>query len=303
MSDEHSVQNESDERRTLLDALREHVPQASMTTLRRMIGEQRVTVDGRPAASLKQAVRLDAEVKIRPSRKTLHKKALKKTLPPAAKLNPLKIVFEDADVLIVFKPADLLTSTVAREKRATALAIVREYLSATDPSARVGLIHRLDRDASGLLVFSKNHEAYESLKSQFFHHTVDREYQAIVRGRVKPRAGRIESRLVERADGSVHSARQPDSGQVAITDYEVIQSNAKRGSHPLTALRVRLQTGRKHQIRVQLSEKGWPIVGDKVYGGGRGKLQLRAISLGFDHPRSGERVTFSAPGLLLDGLG
>lgn len=282
--------------RTVLDALREQMPHASMTTLRAMIGDKRVAVDGKPAKSLKQLVESGQRVDVRQRRAP----SAVKTLPPAAKLNPLKIIHEDADVVVVFKPEDLLTSTVAREKRATALAIVREYLGATDPSARVGLIHRLDRDASGLLVFSKNHEAYESLKSQFFHHTVEREYEAVVRGRVKPRAGRIESNLVERADGSVHSTRQADAGQQAVTDYKVVQALPPVGRHPRTLLRVTLQTGRKHQIRVHLSEKGWPIVGDTVYGGGRGKLRLRAVKLSFDHPRTGERVTFTTAGFPLD---
>src|SRR4029079_12746335 len=120
---------------------------------------------------------------------------------PAALISPLKIVFEDQELLVVDKPAGLLTSTVPRERRPTALAIVRRYLGATSPDARVGLIHRLDKDASGLLVFSKSHLAYESLKGQFFKHTVERVYEAVVHGKPAPPAGRVASRLVERADG------------------------------------------------------------------------------------------------------
>ena len=121
----------------------------------------------------------------------------------------LRIIHEDADVLVVDKPAGLLTSTVPRERRPTLLKMVREYIERTDPRARVGLIHRLDRDASGLLIFSKNHQAYESLKRQFFKHTVDRIYLAVVHGKLNPPAGMIESRLVELPNGSVRASRRP----------------------------------------------------------------------------------------------
>jgi RluA family pseudouridine synthase len=217
-----------------------------------------------------------------------------------ASVHPLRIVHEDEDVLVVFKPAGLLTATTERERRATALKLVREYVERSSPRGRgrgrgrVGLIHRLDREASGLLVFSKNDRAYRSLKGQFFHHTVERVYEALVRGTPEPAAGRIESKLVEYADGTVHSTTHPKHGQVAITDYETIRSEP--GGR--TWVRVRLHTGRKHQIRAHLSERGWPIVGDRVYGGGvtsgggGGPLRLRAVRLSIDHPRTGERMVF-----------
>ena len=202
------------------------------------------------------------------------------------------IVYEDQDILVIDKPAGLLTSTVPREKRPTLLAQVREYVHRQDPRALVGLIHRLDREASGLLVFSKNDRAYRSLKSQFFHHTVMREYRAVVHGRPKPPAGRIESRLVERADGTVHSTRQHGKGQRAVSEYEVINSAGR-----LSLLRVILHTGRKHQIRVHLRERGNPVVGDILYGpqDGAVRLMLAATRLTFIHPRTGSEMTFRLP--------
>src|SRR6185503_6889650 len=114
----------------------------------------------------------------------------------------------------------------------------------------VGLIHRLDRDASGLLVFSKTHDAYLSLKRQFFDHSVERVYTAVVDGVPTPRSGRVQSWLVERADGTVYSTRRPGEGQRAVTDYEVTDRRKGR-----SLVRVTLHTGRKHQIRVHLSER------------------------------------------------
>jgi RluA family pseudouridine synthase len=202
---------------------------------------------------------------------------------------PFEIIFEDADILVIDKPAGLLTSTNPRERRPTALAAAREYLAATDRRAKIGLIHRLDRDASGLLVFSKNPRAFASLKRQFFNHTVDRVYLAVVSPPPKEKKGRIESSLVEWADGSVHSTRLRGRGQSAITDYSEISRNG-----PTAILRVKLLTGRKHQIRAHLSEKQFPIIGDTIYRGKPDKrgLMLAAVELSLDHPRTGERMEF-----------
>lgn len=201
----------------------------------------------------------------------------------------LTIVFEDDDILVIDKPPGLLTSTVPREKRPTALAMVRVHVAETSPGARVGLIHRLDRDASGLLIFSKNHGAYVSLKRQFFEHSVKRIYFALIAGAIDPLAGRIESRLVELPDGSVHSTRVSGKGERAVTHYKTVRRNAR-----YSLLRVMLETGRKHQIRAHLSERGAPIVNDPMYGSGKrtGMLMLVAAELEFTHPRSGKPMRF-----------
>jgi 23S rRNA pseudouridine1911/1915/1917 synthase len=206
--------------------------------------------------------------------------------------SPLRIVFEDDHLLVVDKPPGLLTSTVPRERRATLLALVTEYLARASPRARVGLIHRLDRDASGLLVFSKNPRAYHSLKKQFFQHTVDRIYHALTRGQLEPAAGRIESRLVELPDGRVRSTRRRDAGQPARTEYQTIRTTSE-----FSLLRVKLHTGRKHQIRAHLSERGAPIVNDPLYSDSprTGRLMLAATELAFDHPRTGGRLRFELP--------
>jgi 23S rRNA pseudouridine1911/1915/1917 synthase len=274
----------------LLDRLASDFPTAKRQTLRRMIAAGRVRVNGVRATRATQPISGDdtIEVSSQPKKRAPHAGAERQRRPGCP---PLKIIFEDADVLVVDKPAGLLTSTVPREKRPTALALVREYVAATDPKARVGLIHRLDRDAAGLLVFSKSHIAYDSLKTQFFKHTVDRVYEATVHGKPNPPSGTIDSYLLERADGSVHSTDRHAKGQRAITHYEVLETKTKR-----SRVRVRLQTGRKHQIRVHLSERGCPIVGDTVYGrddDDSPSLMLAAVELAFEHPRTGKRVSFN----------
>jgi len=264
---------------TLLDRLREQFPTAKRQTLKRMVENRRVMVGGVAARRLDQSVDLGDRVMVVGEKKS------------SPKL-PFVIVHEDRDLLVINKPQGLLTSTVPREPRPTALAAVRDYLHLTDPSAKTGLVHRLDRDASGLLVFSKNNQAYDSLKKQFFHHTVSRVYHAIVSPRPKQTAARIESFLVERADGSVHSTQTPGRGQQASTHFTVAKCH---GSYAL--LRVTLHTGRKHQIRVHLLEFGCPIVGDAEYGGKTHTpgLMLSAVELGLEHPRTGIHMTFKIP--------
>lgn len=264
--------------KTLMDWLAARYPTAKRETLRRMVAGGRVTVNGAKPRTVKVEIGDGDEVEVsdRPRAK------------PQAGL-PFRIVHEDGDLLVVDKPAGLLTSTVPGERRPTLLAAVREYVLAREPRARVGLIHRLDRDASGLLVFSKSDLAYRSLKTQFFKHTVERVYLAVTNGVPNPRAGRIESRLEERADGTVYSTREPGNGERAVTHYEVVEHAGKRA-----VVRVRLETGRKHQIRVHLAQRGTPIVGDRVYGrdadedGPAARLMLVAVKLAVVHPRTGK---------------
>ena len=214
---------------TLLDHLLKLYPTAKRTTLRQMIDSGRVRINGLRARTLRQSISATDTISVMD--RTPQRQAVAPRLP-------FPIVYEDQDILVIDKPAGLLTSTVPNEKRPTALAQVREYLLASGARMQVGLIHRLDCDASGLLVFSKNHEAYLSLKRQFFEHSVERVYLALVHGIPTPRSGTIDSRLVERADGSVHSTDRPGRGERAITHYQSIAEGKGR-----SLLRVKLETG------------------------------------------------------------
>jgi 23S rRNA pseudouridine1911/1915/1917 synthase len=268
---------------TLLDWLAAHFSKAKKQTLKRMVEAGRVRVNGKPARKLAQPLEATDGVTVdeRPAsaRRAPHRSG------------ELEIMYEDADLLVVNKPAGLLTSTVEYERRPTLLARVKEHVEAPGRRNRVGLIHRLDRDASGLLVFSKNDAAYRSLKTQFFHHDVERVYTAVVRGVPHPPQAKIESHLLERADGTVYSTPEHGKGQRAATSYETVRVADDRKA---SLLKVTLHTGRKHQIRVHLSEKGNPIIGDRVYGGAvpGERLLLAATRLVVNHPRTGKRLTF-----------
>ena len=270
---------------TLLDWLVTKYPASKRLTLKKMVISGRVHINGHKAGRLKQPLSPDDRVEVTDR---AHQR-LPEPLAPV--LGSLSIVFEDEDLLVVNKPAGLLTSTVPRERRPTLLVKVRRYVARREPHATVGLIHRLDRDASGLLIFSKNAHAYQSLKSQFFHHDVKREYRVVVHGSPKPPIGQIETRLIERADGTVHSTKQVGRGRRAITRYKVLRTQGK-----LSLVRVMLHTGRKHQIRVHLAERGTPVVGDTVYGPPKpaARLMLAASHLTVRHPRTGEEISFDA---------
>ncbi len=261
--------------------LREQFPQAKQTTLRQMVRDGRVRVNGEVATRINAAVKKADEVEVGETPRTANQPQFR----PA--LQPMRLILDDPDFLVVDKPAGLLASTVPNEKRPTAWKKVQRHLGLTEPRATPGLVHRLDRDASGLLVFSKNPEAYDSLKLQFFRHDVERVYMAVTHGVPTPAEGRITSMLVELPDGQVRTSRRPNAGQKAITDYKTVE----RGGG-MAGLRVQLETGRKHQIRAHLAERAVPIVGDRVYGrpDGAPRLMLAAVRLGFTHPRTGRPV-------------
>lgn len=258
-------------------------PEASKQTLKHMVEQRRVLVSGKAVDRLSAAIQPKDKIEF-----------LDKPRPAAPPKSPVVdwIVHEDADLIIVNKPARLLTSTNPRETRPTLWQMLIEYVAPREKRATVGLIHRLDRDASGLLVFSKNDRAFQLLKKQFFHHTVERCYQALVTSKPQTPDGRRISRVVERPDGSVHSTKLRSKGELAVTDYRTLRAKGK-----LALVEVKLQTGRKHQIRVHLSEMGCPILGDKIYnaeGPDAPRLMLQATRLVLDHPATGKRMMFDA---------
>ena len=204
----------------------------------------------------------------------------------------INIVFEDASVIVVDKPAGLLTIATEAEKEKTAYAALRARANRKKPPEKIFIVHRLDREASGLLVFAKTIEAKEGLQNQFKDHTAGRRYCAVVEGRVEADDFSIRSYLAENAAYRVYSTRNKGSGKLAITHVHVVRRKPKA-----TLVQVRLETGRKHQIRVHLAEQGHPIVGDKIYG--RQSTPIRRLALhgeylSFRHPGTGKRMEFES---------
>jgi 23S rRNA pseudouridine1911/1915/1917 synthase len=210
----------------------------------------------------------------------------------------LAVLYEDADVLVVDKPAGLLTVPTAERERDTLLSRVLDYLQhryRRRPYA--GIVHRLDKDTSGAVVFARNREALHALQALFRAHDIEREYVAIVEGD-PPDSGTLDADLVRDAGlGRRGVARRGQEGRRAVTRYRVVQR--LRGA---ALVAVTLETGRTHQIRIHFADAGTPVAGDRVYGdrdrrpfAGAARQMLHARRLGFAHPRTGDRVHAEAP--------
>ena len=204
-------------------------------------------------------------------------------------MDKLQIVYEDDCIVVIEKPAGLLTMATATERSNTAYALLRAYLNGKKRPEKLFIVHRLDREASGLLVFAKTVESKEQLQNQFKDHSAGRRYVAVVEGRLTEDAFAIRSYLTENAAYRVYSTPNKRIGKLAVTHVKVLKRNSKT-----SLVEVRLETGRKHQIRVHLAEHGNPIVGDEAYGSRSrfiARLALHGVQLDFRHPVSGERVT------------
>lgn len=257
----------------LLELLGELSPDSSKNTLRSWIEKGRVTVDGRVAKRSNVSVEEGQSVEVGAKPKFLHK--------------GLKIVYEDDVLVVIDKPAGLLSVATEVEMEVSAHALLKRRYN----TRKVYPIHRLDKDTSGLLVFAYTVEARDHLKDQLEKRTMHREYRALVHGH--PGNGTWRCHLHEDKVMRVHVC-QPHTGKEAITHFETIE---KRGE--CSYLKLKLESGRKHQIRVQAAHAGFPIVGDSKYGpveDGKRRFQLRAVSLAFDHPSKEhsqeKRVTF-----------
>lgn len=198
---------------------------------------------------------------------------------------PLEIVYEDSDLFAVNKPAGLLSVATDTEKENTAIRLLRE--SGIEP---LYVVHRLDRDTSGVLLFAKSTEMRDKLQDTW-DEIIRREYLAVCEGVFEEKKGRCDTILRETSTHLVYSVKFGD-GKRAITNYEVIKNNAQ-----YSYLRINIETGRKNQIRVHLKELSHPVVGDKKYGAHGsplGRLGLHASLLEFNHPRTGVPVVIKA---------
>src|ERR1700730_8468967 len=216
---------------SLLDAIGEVYPDSSKTSLRQILRSGRVRVNGESEKDAK--LQLDADDVL-----DIAQKSDRLALPSG-----LLILHEDVDVIVVFKANGLLTVATERERENTAQAYLNAYLGARREE-RIHVVHRLDRETSGVLVFAKNFHSREELKEQFAAHSVDRLYIAIIEGAIEPAAGTIRSHLLERKDLRMESVDAHPDAKLAVTHYRTITTTP---THSM--LEVRLETGRKNQIR------------------------------------------------------
>ena len=215
--------------------------------------------------------------------------------------SPLEILYEDKDLVVVNKPAGLVVHPAAGHKQDTLVNILLHHvgeLSMGFAENRPGIVHRLDRDTSGVIVIAKNDLAHHALARQFREKTAHRIYWAIVSGRPRLREGTIRTHLARHPSDRKRFASHPGgAGKLAITHYKVLQTL----NSGFSWVQCKLETGRTHQIRVHLSESGHPILGDPIYSRKNrvknppGRLALHACELGFQHPATHESLFFRVP--------
>ena len=202
----------------------------------------------------------------------------------------LRIIFEDNDLIVVEKKEGLLTVTTGTGDDTTAFSILKNHVKKSSPANKIYTVHRLDRETSGVLVFSKNRDAQHTFRNNWQEIVTKRTYVALVEGKVAKEKDRIVSWLTENEVSlKIRSSKTDNGGKEAITNYKLLKSNEE-----FSLLEIELETGRKNQIRVHLESIGHPIVGDRKYGSSVsiGRLALHARVLEFYHPVTGEIMHF-----------
>lgn len=266
----------SDREMTLQEAVCLMAPESSKTTCRSWIKEGRILVDEKPERLSSKPIRKGQTVSL-----------LSK--PRFAAKSELPIIYQDQDLIVIDKPVGLLSVAAAFETENTAHAILKRHF----PSGRVFVVHRLDQDTSGLLLFALNENVRDQLKAAFEAHDIRRSYTALVEGVMTLKTGTWTSYQYEDARYHVHNSDDPNKGVLAITHFSV------RGhSKTTTWLDIELETGKKNQIRAHCQMAGFPVLGDQKYGATRNplrRLALHARQLSFTHPRTGKPMKFFSP--------
>ena len=253
-----------------------------------LMEEGHVTVDGQ--AVTKAGLKAKAGQRV-----TLTVPAPKPAVPEAQDI-PLTILYQDADLAVVVKPCGMVVHPAAGNEDGTLVNALLHHLDSLGGiggELRPGIVHRLDKDTSGLLLVAKNDAAQLALSEQLSGRKMEKHYRALVEGNLSQDEGRIEAAIARSKKDRKKMAVEPD-GREAITEWTVLARG--RG---VTLLDVHILTGRTHQIRVHMKHIGHPVCGDPIYGSPKGakvsRLMLHAYSLAFTHPRTGERMVFTAP--------
>ena len=270
-----------------LDVLCAQAAQASRSQAARWIESGLCTVDGK--------------AQTKPSFKAAAGAALRLQVPEAVESTvekediPLEILYEDEDVAVVVKPCGMVVHPAAGNESGTlvnALLFAMDDLSGIGGVRRPGIVHRLDKDTSGLLMVAKNDAAHQSLSDQLRARTMEKHYLAVVEGCMREESGLVDKPIARSKKDRKKMAVDPE-GREALTEWRLVE-NLQNAA----LLDVHIMTGRTHQIRVHMQSLHHPVAGDPIYGFKNGvkvpRLMLHAHTLAFDHPRTGERLFFRA---------
>jgi 23S rRNA pseudouridine1911/1915/1917 synthase len=260
---------------SVLEALAQMAPDSSKNTHKSWLKEGRVLVEGHVVTLWKSILHKGQSLSLAPKMSYLPE--------------GIRLLYQDEDLVVINKPEFLLSVATDFEKGKTAHAILKKEFR----PKKIYVVHRLDQDTSGVMLFALNEEAHRALKSEFEKHNVERCYAAIVEGLVHEKAGTWKSYLYEDGNYIVHSTEDPKKGELAVTHYKLCSTSQK-----YSWLDLRLETGKKNQIRVHCKDAGHSVVGDKKYGAESDpikRLALHAYLLAFRHPKTKKMLRFKSP--------
>ncbi|MGM0880236.1 MAG: RluA family pseudouridine synthase [Bacillota bacterium] len=265
----------------LLPFLIKNISGAGRNVVKSILAHGQVSVDGKATTAYNYSLQPGHTVTV--SKERMQEK------PP---IEGLSIMYEDEHIIVIKKDAGLLSvsSDSAKENELTAYRQLMAHVRTENPKNRIFVVHRLDRDTSGVMMFAKSEAIQQQLQNSWQDTVQERIYVALVEGTVKKEKGTVSSWLKESKTLKMYSSPYPNDGLHAVTHYKVL-----RTSKSFSLLEVQLETGRKNQIRVHMEEIGHPVVGDKKYGARTkaiGRLGLHARVLAFIHPVSGKLVRF-----------
>jgi len=266
----------------LMKFLVEQMPDKSRTTIKSFLAHKQVSVDNQIITQYNYQLRSSQQVKLN----------FGKT-QEIIKYKGLKILFEDDDIIVIDKEPRLLSIATEKERKETAYFILTEHVRKMGRNNRVFIVHRLDKDASGVMMFAKSINIQEIMQRNWQQNIVDRKYAVLVEGKMENDEGTHISWLKESSALIMYSYKFDNGGQKAITHYKVISKN-----DDYSLLEVKIDTGRKNQIRVHMKDLNHSIVGDKKYGSTQNPIKrmgLHAMSLEFTHPVTNENLKFESP--------
>lgn len=272
----------------LMKFLIESLPHKNRNNIKTMLKKRQVVVNGTAISQFNHVLKPGDSIELS-----------RRPAESAVKMPGVVIVHEDEHVIVVNKNAGLLTIATEKEKRDTVYSMLSSYVKSQDRGNKIFIVHRLDRETSGLMLFAKSKEIKDLIQETWTQTVAERTYLAVVEGQLDPPEGTHSSYLFESKAFIVYSSQNPEKGQHAITNYSTLKVN-----EALSLLKVNLETGRKNQIRVHMKDLGHPIIGDKKYGATMNpirRLGLHAWVLAFNHPVTGKKLRFetSIPGSFL----
>lgn len=268
---------------TLLPFLSTALAQRKKTTIKNLLRYGSVAVNGTPVTQFDVALKPGDKVSVNFTRPFV-----------VFRNRRVKLLYEDDDIIVIDKGYGLLSVGTGKAAEETAYSIIKDYIKRQNPSNMLFIIHRLDRDTSGLMMFAKNEEAKEIMQHNWNNMVLNRKYIAVVEGTPKNTEGAIRSYLKQNSGMEVYSVAEPEEGaQLAVTRYKVLGST---GGY--TTMELELDTGRKNQIRVHMKDIGTPVAGDRKYGAHRSpynRMALHAHTLRFIHPITRKEMSFISP--------